>query len=182
MRNTELSVEVARSRNGRVLRLYDTSHYFSNEDTDNYLVEVLPVNKEKWVVFHVNKKFNLVLNSSNLQYKKAIDNDQLIEIPDGIYEFKMSYRPNVSTVHHFYHLRTVSIMNKIIVQKTKLLSDTCLLNRREFVINQDKLRDIEEYVQAGEYKVEEANQKKEGIELYKWAEKLLEQYTNECQC
>ena len=146
------------------------------------MLEVLPVNKDRWVVFNVQRKFNLILNSSNLGYKKVSDYEGLIELPDGIYEFKQSYKPNNLTVHHFLHFRTTTLMIKLNHQRDKLYGDKCNLDRREFINNRDLLRDIEEYINAAKWMVEECGDKKKGKELYEFSEKLLEKYTNECQC
>lgn len=164
------------------MRLYDTSFYYKDESVENYMVEVLPVNKSNWVVFHVDKNFSLVLNSSNLRYKKATDNDHLIELPDGVYEIKQSYKPNLQTLHHFYHFRIVNLLNKLQTQRNKLISKSCDISRAEYVINRDKLRDLEEYLLASKWLVEEEHDKKRGKEMYEFTKELLENYSNECKC
>lgn len=182
MPNNELYIEVSNYLNPKVMRVFDTSHYCGDDLIENYLIEVLPVNKTTWVTFHVLKNFSLVLNASNLLYKKVSDVTDLQDLPDGIYEFKQSYKPNIYTVQLYYHLRTVDIKTNLRKEWDKLLDDECKLSREEFYTNRDKLRDIEEYLDAAKYKVEECLEKVEGKELYDWAVKLLEQYTNECQC
>lgn len=122
------------------------------------------------------------LNSSNLGYRKVAEVADLRDLPDGIYEFRQSYKPNIHTVQHYYHLRTVSLWRKVRSEWKKLLDDECKLSREEFYINRDKLREIDEYLLAAQYMVSDCHKKKEGKEIYEWAEKLLEQYTNECQC
>lgn len=163
------------------MRVFDTSFY-CNMDVENLLLEVLPVNKDRWLTFHVSKNFSYTLNSSNLHYKKVTMSEDLSNLPDGIYEFKLSYKPNIQTVSHFYHLRTTEIDNLITTEMCKLLSDRCDMTRSEYMENRDKLRDIEEYVKAAKWMIEECNDKQKGKELYEFAKKLIEEYTNECQC
>lgn len=163
------------------MRVYDTSN-FCEDVIENYLIEVLPVNKSKWVTFHVQKGFSLALNSSNLGYRKVSDVSDLRDLPDGIYEFKQSYKPNIHTLQEYLHLRTSELSKKVRHEWDKLVDNTCKISREEYYVNRDKLRDIEEFLAAAKYKVEECHEKKEGKELYEWASKLLEQYTNECQC
>lgn len=181
MPNNELYLEVSDTPNIKVLRVFDTSQ-FCDDPIDNYLIEVLPVNKSKWLTFHVQKGFTLALNSSSLGYRKVSTESELRDLPDGIYEFKQSYNPNIHTVEHFHHLRVVELRKKIRAEWDKLVDNTCKISQEEFEKNRDKLRDIEEYILAAKYKVEECSQKKEGKELYEWATKLLEIYSNECQC
>lgn len=164
------------------MRMFDTSHYCDDTVLDNYLIEVLPVQKSTWVLFHVMKDFSLAVNSSSLNYRRVSDSADLIDLPDGIYEIKQSYKPNIHTLVHYYHLRTCQLKAKVKKEWDKLISDTCKISREEFITNRDKLREIDEYVLAAKFKVEECLEKKEGKELYEFAEKLLEQYTNECQC
>lgn len=164
------------------MRLFDTSYYCGDTDVENYLIEILPVNKSTWVTFHVQKNFSLALNSSNLTYKKVTDKANLIDLPDGIYEIKQSIKPNIYSVQLYYHLRTTDLQKKVSAEWNKLISDECKLSRDEYYSNRDKLREIDEYLSAAKYKVEECAEKKEGKELYEWASKLLDQYTNECQC
>lgn len=178
----ELFLEVSDDMNPKVMRLFDTSHYCDDTTLENYLIEILPVNKSTWRPFFVQKGFSLVLNSSNLAYKKVGEVSGLIELPDGIYEIKQSYKPNVYTMQHYLHLRTTSLRHKIRSEWNKLVDKTCKLSEAEYVLNRDKLREIEEFLLAAKYKVEECHDKKQGKEMYEWAVKLLEQYTNECQC
>lgn len=181
MPNNELFLEVSDAPNIKVLRAFDTSHW-CDDAIENYLLEVLPVNRSKWVTFHVQKGFSLAMNSSSLGYRKVAGESELVGIPDGIYEFKQSYKPNIHTVQQYLHLRIVETRKKIRKQWDNLLDDICKLSGEEFVAQREKLRDIEEYLLAAKYKVEECHEKKEGKELYEWAVKLLEIYTNECQC
>lgn len=182
MINTQLSLEISSDSNEKVMRIFDTSFYYKDEIVENYIVEVLPANKTRWVPFNVNKGFFVVLNSSNLQYRKANTSDELVSLIDGIYEFKQSVKPNINNINHFYHFRIIHIINKISHQRDKLYDNKCNLSRHEFIINRDKLRDIEEYVYGAKWKVEECLDKHKGIEMYEFANLELQKYTNECQC
>jgi hypothetical protein len=179
---TELSLEVSNGSNIRVMRLFDTSHYYDEDTVENYIIDVLPVNKDRWVSFNVQKGFSLILNSSNLRYNRAKDEDELADLPDGIYEIKQSIKPNIHTLNHFYHFRITEALNKLGKSRSELLSDKCSISRTEYLQNRDKLRDIEEYLWAAKWLVEEDHDKAKGKELYDFATKLLEHYSNECQC
>lgn len=182
MTKTTLSLEPSRRLNLKVLRLEDTSHYSKDEKIENLLVEVLPVNQTRWLTYHVGKTFSLILNSSSLQYAKASDHTGLADLPDGIYEIKQSYKPNLYTAVHFYHFRTVKIRRKLADLRYTLDTEECKLSDDDYRKNRDMLRDIEEYVDSSEYAIEEKNDKKKGKDLYQWAEKLIEKYANECKC
>lgn len=173
---------MSKGHDPKIMRLFDTSFYCNDQELENYLIEVLPVNKSNWLTFHVQKDFSLALNSSSLQYKKVSDITGLIDLPDGIYEFKQSVKPNVQSIVHFMHLRTVVLSNKVLSERDKLFKNRCHDCKVEFNKNLDELRDIFEYIDAAEWAVSECHDKKEGKEMYEWAKKLLEKYTNDCQC
>ena len=105
-----------------------------------------------------------------------------MDLPDGIYEIKQSIKPNIYSVQHYYHFRIVELINKINTEKDKLIDNTCKLSQKEYIVNRDKLRDIEEFALAAKWKVEESLDKVKGKELYDFAKSLLEQYSNECKC
>ncbi len=164
------------------MRLIDTSHYFIDDKLENYIIEILPVNKSSWILFHVDKNFSLILNSSNLQYKKASYVKELIDLQDGIYEIKQSYKPNIHTVSHFMHLRTTLLSNDLKSQMCDLITNKCDLSRDDFNKNRESLREIEESIPAAKWMVEECSDKITGKELYEFAKKLLEDYKGECGC
>jgi hypothetical protein len=163
------------------MRIFDTSHYCEDSIT-NYLIEILPVNKTKWVTFHVKKHFSLAVNSSSLGYKRVADIEKLQDLPDGIYEIKQSYKPNIHTLQHYYHFRITDLRVKIKKEWDKLVAKECKISREEYYLNRDKLREIDELAYAAKFKVEECGEKAEGKEIYDWAVKLLEQYASKCQC
>ena len=103
MSKHELYLDISDSQNSKIMRVYDTSHYCDDDALENYLIEVLPVNKSKWITFHIQRNFSLALNSSNLGYKKVSDIADLQDLPDGIYEIKQSYKPNIHTLQRYYH-------------------------------------------------------------------------------
>lgn len=181
MARTELSLEVSNSKDQKLMRLVDTSFY-CEEVADNYLIEILPVNKSAWIPFHVKKEFSLTVNSSSLLYKKVSDITGLVNLPDGIYEFKQSIKPNINTLVHFLHLRTVELSNKVSAQRDNLFKNKCSHCSEEYFKNLSELRDIQEFIDAAEWAVEQCHDKERGKEMYEWAKKLLEQYTNDCQC
>jgi hypothetical protein len=77
-KHTDLSLEVSPALHVKFMRLFDTSFFHKDEVVENYLIEVLPVNQNKWQVFYVKQNFSLVLNSSNLRYKVVSDHDDLL--------------------------------------------------------------------------------------------------------
>ncbi len=178
----ELSIEISRTNDLRLMRIFDTSHYNVHEDVDNYMVEVLPVNKTGWLTFNIQKDFSLILNSSNLRYKKANDSTNLIPLPDGVYEFKQSFKPNISTLAHYYHIRTVELRLKHIEMLCRHFSEECKKNTRQYHIEVEKLNKARDYIDAAEFIVDDKGDKKSGIKFYNKALEILKQLENDCGC
>lgn len=126
--------------------------------------------------------FNLVLNSSSLYLNKVNEREGLMDLPDGIYEIKQSYKPNIHTLQHYFHLRTTSLRYKASQLWKKLISDECKISREEYKANREKLREIDEYILASEFMAEECHDKERSVELYKYTQQLMEDYSNECGC
>lgn len=179
---TDLSMEISKDNNPKVIRLFDTSSYGEGEKINNYLIEVLPVNKTSWVTFVISEGFSLVLNSSNLRYHRVSSSTDLVELPDGIYEFKQSYKPNVHTVVHFYYLRTVKVTSEYLKLLNKHFSAECRRDKRDFVEDTNKLTKIKQYIDAAEFAVSDMHDKEIGLKYYNYALDLIKKFDNECNC
>lgn len=178
----KISLEASRELNLKVLRLFDTSQY-CDDDIENYLIEVLPPNKTQWVTFNVQKNFSLILNSSNLQYKKVSKSEDLADLPDGIYEIKQSYKPNIHSLSKYYHFRLVSITLKYVEQLCNHFSKQCSLTDLQFEEITDELTLIRNYLDAAKYEVEIYHNKSQGIAYYNKAVELIKKLDeNACGC
>lgn len=182
MSRIELSLDVSRNHNLRVMRLFDTSNFCEADTIENYIIEILPTNKSTWVTFHVQKNFSLSLNSSNLGYRKVADVEDLRDLPDGIYEIKQSYKPNVHTVVHFYHLRTTTITLKYIELLCNHFKNECKKEESVYTAEAQHLIKIKQYIDAAEYMVGEKHEKECGLRFYNQAVELIKQFENECGC
>ena len=178
----DLTLDIADTFNLKIMRLFDTSCYPEDQVVDNYLIEVLAPNKTKWVVFNVSKNFNLILNSSNLRYNIVSEVKQLVDLPDGIYEIKQSYKPNIKTVSHFYHLRVSAVKLKLMDALGKHFSDECKKEKRVYEQEALSLTKAREYIDAAVYSVEHKHDKEKGIKFYNMAVDLLNEFENDCRC
>lgn len=183
MNNTELSLEVSNEINTKVMRIFDTSHYCDGVDIDNYIVEILPVGRSTWIPFYVQKDFSIALNSSNLRYRKVASDSQLIDLPDGIYEIKQSYKPNIQTIVKYYHFREISLTLKYIEKLCQHFSKKCDLTARQFEDITEQLTLVKHYIDAAKYEIEIYHQKEKGISYYNKAVEILKKLDeNGCGC
>lgn len=182
MNNIELSLEVSNDMNTKVLRVFDTSNY-CDQDVENYLVEILPASRKNWLTYHVAKNFSLVLNSSNLKYKQVTSEHQLIELPDGVYEIRQSYKPNIHTIVKYFHFRNVTLRLKFIEKLCQHFARKCDLTPAQFEEITEQLTLIRHYIDASKYEVEIYHNKDQGIDYYNKAVEMLKKLDeNGCGC
>ena len=178
--STELSLEIIKTFNLKTILVVDTSEYCHDQELDNYLLEILPVNSSKWITVKVSKKFTTIFNSSSLGYKKVGDMKELIDLQDGIYEFKMSYKPNSTTVVQYYHLRTSALSLKYVDLLSRHLESKCDKDNKTYTEESRYLTRVKQYIDAAEYMVSEKHDKVSGINFYNMAAEMLKNIDNVC--
>jgi hypothetical protein len=183
--NVDLGIDISRTTNTRILRISDTSVFFSLEEPENFLMEVLTPLSSKWVTYNVNPSFNLIFNAYALKIAVlqtgATPNNNL-PLPDGIYSIRLSIKPNISTVVEFEHLRTRILDEAYSQALCNLYSERCIINSREFESRRSTLLGIKMDIMAAIDFVENMHDKKKGLALYEKASKDLKKFKDECKC
>jgi hypothetical protein len=175
-----ISIDISQTNSTKTLRVFDTSYH--TDDIENFLLECLPPNKTNWITYQVSPHFNFTFNTANLHLAKAGNETELLDLPDGIYEFKISYKPNYPTLVSYYHFRNLFQVKKLQTEICKLYSGKCNFTKSEFETRKKQLLEIKFLLDAAKYSVEECLEKKQGKELYEEAKKLLTKYSDSCGC
>ncbi len=175
-----ISIDISQTNNPKTLRVFDTS--FHTQEVENFLLECLPPGKTTWITYRVSKDFSFTYNSSNLRIAKVDNVEELIDLPDGIYEFRLSYKPNYSNVVSYSHFRNLVQLKKLRKEICKLYSGQCNYTKSEFENRKKQLLEIKFLLDAAKYSVEECLDKKEGKELYEEGKRLLTKYSDSCGC
>lgn len=147
----------------------------------NGVLEVTPPGFSCAVSFPVDQNFNITLNSSTLKIAPAITQAELIDLPDGIYYYKYSIKPNDKLFVEYAALRNCALLQKYYYAICELFTEREKITRREFEEKRRALIWIKELVDASKYKVEECGKEQEGIEMYNEALRLLER-KHSCYC
>ena len=177
--STELSLDISRTSSLKTLVITDTSSL--TEDVENYLLEILPPSSN-WITYKVSPNFTNSYNASSLNIQKVKDKAKLADLYDGIYELKLSYKPNYSTYVHYLHLRTSYLEYDFGKVMNTLYSEQCSLIRQEFMDKKRLLLSIWMDIKAAIYKVEIEHDKVKGIALYNKAKEDLKQFKDDCGC
>lgn len=158
----------------KVLKLIDASTYNTNLPVNNAVLEVTPPGFSCPVAFTVSQNFSITLNSSTLQIAPAITQEDLVDLPDGIYYYKYSIQPNDQLFVEYSYLRNCQLLQKYQYEVCKLFSEREKITRKEFDEKKRKLTWIKELIDASKIKVEECGEQQEGIEMYNEAQRQLD--------
>lgn len=175
-----LSLDISRSSNLKVLNIRDESVLFTS--VENYLLEILSPQKNTWITYNVVPGFNFIANASNLKIAKVFNSSNLPDLPDGVYELKISHKPNFSTYQHFYHFRITKIKNEYDKIIEELYNEKCDITKKEFSEKRNRLLEIYMDIMAAITIVEKKHDKNKGIEMYKKIEEDLKNFKDDCRC
>jgi hypothetical protein len=177
---TELFLTVIPDTNVKTIIVKDTGFYEDKNSVENLLFEILSPSSSKWVNYKVNPEFIFVLNASNLRLCTISELTKLPNLDDGIYEFKISYKPNFGTHKLFYHLNTKNLLKQYWDEVENLYSKQCSITKRDFEFSRDLLIGLKMDLDAAKWIVEEKHKKKEGLELYNRVKEDLKKYKDGC--
>lgn len=175
MANHILSLEVPDTLNGCILRIADTSIYSPLMPVTCQLLEVtvpgfnIPVQFTAPVIV---PGFNLNLTACDLQIQTTNCGTIFNDLPDGIYIIKYSVSPNDIIYVEYNHLR----ITKALKRYQSILCDLDIADCDPPEIVKAKMRQlslIRMYLDAAKAKVEFCHEPVKGMELYRYAVKLL---------
>lgn len=177
---SQIGLEVVDTRNVKTLRVLDSSFYNAKIKVECGTLEVTPPGYNNPVIFNVTKDFSIVLNSSNLKLAKVKVYSKLQALPDGVYKLKYSIKPNDDLWVTYDHLRVSKLLRDYYQQLCALKLQACEpdSDTRSKI---KKLREIRIYIDAAVAEVEECGNRGRGLELYDYAQKLLNKFkTTDC--
>lgn len=171
-----LSLEVPDTMNLGILRIVDTSVYNTLLPINCPLLEVtLPgfayTNQFTNPVIGPNFIVNLTACDLGIQSQQC--GTTLGDLPDGIYIIKYSVSPNEIVYVEYNHLRMTKALTKYQTLLCELELGTC----DPPVAIKDKLnmlRMINMYLQAAKAKVETCHNPEKGMQLFNYANKLMD--------
>lgn len=175
MANHVLSLEAPDTMNGCLLRIVDTSLYNSMLGIKCILLEVtLPgfIRPVQFTETTILPGFNLNLTACDLEIQNTQCGTVFNDLPDGIYIIKYSVSPNTIVYVEYNHLRITKALKKYQAILCNLELGTCDPPEK-IKIKLSKLRLIRQYLDAAKAKVEFCHEPEKGMELYKYALKLL---------
>lgn len=179
---TKLAIEQSSdTKDSRFLRIIDNSWYNPDIQVECAILEITLPGKDCAVAFNVEKNFNSVFNSKDLEVKKPECNDKLIPLPEGVYKIKYSIKPNNILYEEYYILFNEQQLENYSIAICELFSERNALTKKEF---DDKVNDlfwIKFLITSAKDEVESCGNMEKGLELYDEAKELLRNFTKRCK-
>jgi hypothetical protein len=176
---SRLSLDVIETTNTKVLRLVDSSQYNQGIDIDCARLLITPPGFTDAVLISVDPFFNLSINSNNLLLTQVSREQDMVDIPDGVYVIHYSIAPNDKVWVEYNHLRITQIL-KSYSQKLCSIFNNCDLTPKQRNEKLEELRKIKSMIEGAKSLVEWCKSSKKGLELYQYALKKLNKFS-ECK-
>lgn len=179
-----LSLEVPDTMNKCILRVQDTSVYnpLIAPVCPRLLITLpgfnIPVSFDDT---QISPGFSLNLTACDLELQKFNCGTSYDDLPDGIYIIKYSVSPNDQVFVEYNHLRITKALN--IVQCILCFLDLGICAPSvEIEEKAEQLRIVRLYLDAAKAQVEFCHHPKKGMELYRYAIKLLNKLACNTNC
>jgi hypothetical protein len=176
-----LSLEAPDTMNPCILRVVDTSVYNQDTSVECPILEITLPGFSYPVQFGEDKilpGFIENLTACDLEVQTSGCGTTFNNLPDGIYILKWSVSPNDKVYAEYNHLRITKALIMYNEALCELDLGTCEPGS-ETEKKLDTLRKIRMYLDAAKAKVEVCHEPRKGLELYKYAVKLLNKF--ECK-
>jgi GH15 family glucan-1,4-alpha-glucosidase len=174
---TEFIIKFEKDFNPKIIDIKDYTLYGDCDGPENLLLEILAPTKNKWITYPIVANKGFIVNSVNLKLSSTLQN-----LPDGIYEVKISHKPNFATQSLYYYFHVKNLRVDYYDKLTELYDERCEITKREFEENRQKLLMIDMDFLALEYMTEINHEKEKAKELYDKIKEDLKKYGNECGC
>lgn len=176
---SQLILDIRDTSDVRTLRIDDSSFYNPNIKVECGLLEITPPGYIESINFNVEEGFSTVLNSSNLRLSKVRVYTDLSALPDGIYKIKYSIKPNSSAWVEYDYMRVNTILKQYNTELCSIKLQPSPLDKKTKE-RLKRIREIKGYIDTSKLEVDEFGNRWRGLELYKYAQELLNTTCKNC--
>lgn len=167
-----LSLEIPTVSNCEVLCVKDTSQYSKKLQVDCTELLITMPGFNAPVLIKVDEEFDLCLNACVLALQKVDCGKTRSKLPDGVYVIRYSAAPNDKVYVEYNHLRVTNLLTTYYNKLCDIDLKPCEpSSEREDLIKE--MNYIKTLIDAAVAEVEYCSNPKKGMELYTYAEKLL---------
>lgn len=169
----QLSLEIPLVVNDRLLRVDDSSVYTNALPVDCARLEITVPGFVSAVPISVTKDFRRFFTSCDLGLQTTGCADETYALPDGIYVIRYSVSPNDEVFVEYNHLRMTQVWNRYYKRLCTVSMGACEPDEdvkeqlRQFQL-------VRSFLEAARAKVEYCHEPHKGMELFLYAQRLLE--------
>lgn len=179
MERHKLFLEFPYSTNEGILKVEDSSIYSTFIPVSCNTLEITPPGFSTATVFtNLSSGFRLFLNACDLGFVGNC-NFTCPTLPDGIYNYRYSVSPNSQVFVEYKQLRITQLKNawyKVLCWVNNKPCDPT--NETLTVLRQLQL--LENHIETAKHLVEDKHQYEEGVEIYRYAQKKVEELSQGC--
>jgi len=176
---SRLNFDIVDTHDFKTLGIVDTSWYNPDITIETPTIDIYPPGYTHAASpFFMIRALN-VYNSNGIGLTKASCEEELVDLPDGLWKIKYSICPNDKLFIEKFFLKT----DKIVCRYTQafLTLDLSMLDEDSEKKKRKKLEEIELYIQ-GAIAASNNQNAKLASDLYKKANTLLDRFGASCEC
>lgn len=178
-----LSLEVPDTLNGCIFRVVDTSIY-ATTPVNCPLLQITPpgfIHPVNFTTPVIEPGFMANITACDLGLQTDNCGTTYQDIPDGIYIVKYSVSPSELLYVEYNHLRMTCALNRVKQLYCDLSLGACEPST-ELMATLNQIRLIQQYLDAAKSYVEICHDPNKGMELYRYAVKLLDKLSCNSDC
>jgi hypothetical protein len=176
-----LSLDIPVTYNPKILRIVDTSQYAADIPVTCSRLIITAPGYNLPVEIEVLPNTHQVLSACRLEIQKDGCEENVVDLPDGIYVVRYEVAPLQKVFVEYNHLRVTNVINKYFYE----LSRVCLNQEEpttEAMEDLEELRLIKSYIDAAVVKVEIRHEPDDGLMLINYANQKLQRYHKRSIC
>jgi hypothetical protein len=175
----QLSLDIAETNNTCILRIYDSSIYSEMIDVECGSLQIIVPGFNLPVVLNVEKNFSRNISSCDLFLQTKNCGTDCTPLPDGVYNIRYTVAPSDKVYVEYQYLRTTQLLEKYYKQLCNLELAACEPDA-DIKDQLKELRLIKSFIDAAKAKVEYCHEVSSGMELFNYAKKRLDKFSNVC--
>jgi hypothetical protein len=171
----QLYLEFPETNNTKILRIQDTSVYADALPIKCGTLSITSPGFAVPVQIEVDPQFDGIYNACQLAIINSDCSDSMPCLPDGLYVINYSVSPNDKVYVEYHHLRMSKTMNEYYQELCELEISGCEPSA-EIKEKLKDLRLIKSLFDAAKAKVEYCDDSATGMDIFHYAQKLLNKY------
>ena len=177
---SQLDIYIEKILNPKILVVKDCSFYNPEIVVTKAKLDLQYPNSNEYVNIPVGKNFSYIINSNTIGLTNVNNSDVLSDLPDGLWTIKYSICPNDELYVEYTFLRNVKQLIKYHNLFCQIEIDKC--NKKQYSEDLKKIREIKDLIDAAQYLADDCGKYEKAIELYNYADSLLNEFTDDCKC